>query len=596
MSIVALDKVTLVGHLRDKEAVLAGLQDLGCLHLIPLTAEGEAAEETGPSKDAREALRFLASAPQRRRQVTDTARFDAAEVEGRALDVQRRLNELRNERDALTARIESLAAWGDFEFPPLEEFGGQRLWFFEVPHHQMDDVAATDLRWEVVAKTPKFCCVVVVAETEPEGMPVVRLRTGSRSRRELLARLEEVEIELEDVEAERQSLTRWCTLLGRALDGLEDGAARAQAAAQTAVADPVYGLQAWIPRDRIDELGAYARQQGLALEVVAPDPSEDPPTLFRNPPGMRAGEDLVKFYMTPAYWLWDPSSVVFLSFAAFFAMILADAGYALLLAGIVLASWKKMGGSEAGLRWRVLLLVLAGATAVYGILAGSYFGVSPPPGSLPGYLHVLDLGDFTVMMALSVTIGALHVAYASVMDGLRYPAWPQRLPPFGWAAVVLGGLVLWFGMQHESQPVLYGGAGLAGLGLALVVAFTGHGEKPLMRVFRGISALTGLSGAFGDVLSYLRLFALGLASASLAIAFNQMARDVSAAVPGIGFLFGLLVLLLGHSLNFLLSVSSGFIHGLRLNVIEFFKWGVKDEGNPYRPFERKESASWTTSS
>ncbi len=117
-----------------------------------------------------------------------------------------------------------------------------------------------------------------------------------------------------------------------------------------------------------------------------------------------------------------------------------------------------------------------------------------------------------------------------------------------------------------------------------------------MRFFRGISALTGLSGAFGDVLSYLRLFALGLASASLAIAFNQMARDVSAAVPGIGFLFGLLVLLLGHSLNFLLSVSSGFIHGLRLNVIEFFKWGVKDEGNPYRPFERKESASWTTSS
>jgi V/A-type H+-transporting ATPase subunit I len=101
-------------------------------------------------------------------------------------------------------------------------------------------------------------------------------------------------------------------------------------------------------------------------------------------------------------------------------------------------------------------------------------------------------------------------------------------------------------------------------------------------------ALTAVSGAFGDVLSYLRLFALGLASASLAMAFNDMAADVRDAIPGIGVLFALLILLLGHALNFLLSVSSGFIHGLRLNVIEFFKWGVKDEGNPWRPFERKE--------
>ena len=116
-----------------------------------------------------------------------------------------------------------------------------------------------------------------------------------------------------------------------------------------------------------------------------------------------------------------------------------------------------------------------------------------------------------------------------------------------------------------------------------------------MRVVKGLSALTGLSSAFGDVLSYLRLFALGLASASLAIAFNDMARDVREALPGIGFFFMLLILLLGHTLNFALSLSSGFIHGLRLNMIEFFNWGVKDEGNPYRPFEQKET-SWTTSS
>jgi V/A-type H+-transporting ATPase subunit I len=420
-------------------------------------------------------------------------------------------------------------------------------------------------------------------------MPVPRIHTGSKSPRELVERLEEVELELDDVEAERVNLTRWCTLFSRALDGLEDRSARAHAAAQTAVADPVYALQAWAPCDRIGELRAYAESQALVFEVSEPEPSENPPTLFRNSPPLRAGEDLVKFYMTPSYWLWDPSSAVFFSFAVFFAMIVADAGYGLLLGCIILACSKKMAGSEAGRRWRIMLATLAGVTVLYGILVGSYFGVSPSPDSLLGRLQILDLNNFSVMMVLSIIVGAVHIAYASLKNALRYSSWPQRLPSLGWSCVVIGGLVIWGGMMLSNKILLNSGIGLLCLGLLLVIAFTGYGEKPLKRIIKGVSALTSLSGAFGDVLSYLRLFALGLASASLAITFNQMAHEVRQAVPGVGLLLGLLILLLGHGLNFLLSVSSGFIHGLRLNVIEFFNWGVKDEGIAYRPFERKES-------
>ncbi len=589
MSIVALEKVTIIGHHRDKEDVLVGLQELGCLHLIPLTSEGEEDPDAGPSRETREALRFLASAPERRGQVTNPNRFDAVDVERQALDLQRRLHKLRNERDSLALSIESLVPWGDFEFPPVEALGGFRLWFYQVPHDLMPAVAATGLPVEVVQRDDGFCYIVVVSEEEPEGMPAIRVPTGAKSRRELVERLEDVELELEDAEAERIGLTRWCTLFGRAVDGLEDRSARALAAKQTAVAGPVYALQAWVPRDRVDDLQAYAADQGLALDVSPADPAEVPPTLFENPSALTAGEDLVAFYQTPSYWLWDPSGVVFVSFAVFFAMIVADAGYGLALGAIVLAYWKKMGGSDAGRRWRILLSALAGATAIYGVLAGSYFGVSPPADSLPGRLRVFDLGSFSDMMAFSIIVGAVHLTYANVRDAFRYPRWPQRLPSLGWAGVVLGGLAVWTGMQQNNQVLLNGGSMLFAAGLVLIVGFTGYGEKPLMRLFKGLSALTGLSTLFGDVMSYLRLFALGLASASLAIAFNDMARNVSEAVPGIGLLFGLLILILGHTLNFVLSAASGFIHGLRLNVIEFFKWGVKDEGNPYRPFEKKES-------
>jgi V/A-type H+-transporting ATPase subunit I len=598
LSIVSLAKATVVGHEQDKQQVLAELQELGCLHLIPLTPEGEPAAEAGPSREAREALQFLASCPQRRRQVGDPSHFDPVEVERQTLELQRRLYELRNERDFLAQRIEALAPWGDFEFPPLEELAGQRLWFYAVPHHEMKDVAASELRWEVVSRDPRYCYVSVVAEDEPEpeAMPVSRTLAGARSPRELAQRLEEVEVEIEDVEAERFSLTRWCTLFGRALDGLDDRAERVRAAAQTARAQPVYALQAWVPQERTEHLRAHAARRGLVLDLSDPDPGEQPPTLFSNPPALRGGEDLVRFYMTPGYWVWDPSSVVFFSFAIFFAMILADAGYALLLGAGVLAYWKRMGESDTGRRWRVMLGTLAGATFFYGAIVGSYFGVSPPGDSFLGRLHVLDITDFGVMMALSVGIGALHVTYACVRDGLRHPRWPERLAPFGWAAAVLGGFTLWAGSQAGLDALTRAGTGGLCGGLLLVVLFTGSGERPLKRIGLGIAALTSVTGAFGDVLSYMRLFALGLASASLALTFNDMAAQIRDAVPGLGLLLALLVLLAGHAMNFVLSLSSGFIHGLRLNVIEFFKWGVKDEGTPYHPFERKESTYWTTSS
>lgn len=104
--------------------------------------------------------------------------------------------------------------------------------------------------------------------------------------------------------------------------------------------------------------------------------------------------------------------------------------------------------------------------------------------------------------------------------------------------------------------------------------------------------LTKLSGALGDVLSYLRLFALGLGSASLAIEFNRMAVGVYEGYPGVGLFFALLILILGHGVNLFLGIASGVIHGLRLNVIEFFNWGLKEEGNLYKPFKQSEDNLW----
>jgi V/A-type H+-transporting ATPase subunit I len=593
MSIVRLERVTFAGLCPDKDRLLDDLHARGCLELIPLRSEADGAATGGPSSEAREALKFLLTCPQRRRQVREDTNFDARAVEQRALGLRDLIRELESERDALLQRLAAAKSWGDFRFPPLEELGGLRLWFYVVPRKEMPKVEASGLVWQVVRSDPRFSYVVVAAESEPQSMPVPRSHLGSVSPADLDRRLDEVELAIEDAQAERAHLTRWCLLFAQSLTGLENAAERADAARQTCDVDPLFALQGWAPQDEVDGLAEYATRNGFVFESQPPGPDDHPPTLLKNPPRVSAGEDLVNFYMTPGYWTWDPSGIVFVSFAIFFAMIMADAGYAAVMGLGLFIFWRRLGRSESGRRFRPLLAAIVAASVVYGVLIGSYFGLTPPKESLLGRLNLLDFTNSNLMMGLSVLVGASHVIMANVLDARRYAERRDALPSIGWACVVGGGLMYGGGAAIPAAAPLkvLGAAGMV-LGLLLVIGFTSWREKPGKRLLYGLLGLTKLSGAFGDVLSYLRLFALGLASASLAMAFNDMAAGIHSSVPRVGGFLALLVLVFGHALNLLLGISSGVIHGLRLNVIEFFNWALKDEGRHFRPFRRREGSLW----
>ncbi|HKJ00146.1 MAG TPA: V-type ATP synthase subunit I [bacterium] len=592
MSIVPLVKATVCGPLAEKPRALAELQELGCLHLLPLNKDAPQASGGGPAPQTRDALRFLLTARPRRHQSLDASRFDARTVEARALALQRRMQTLEDERDFLQRRIRDLWPWGEFAYPPPEQFPALRLWFYMVPHYLLKELREHEPIWQVVRRDNRFEYVVVLAAEEPQGMPVPRTHTGSLSLSTLRNRLEAVEVRLEDLQAARLALTRWCTLFRQSVHHLEDEAALAEATQHTLDSEPLFALQGWAPEDSGPNLRDYAARRGLALQLQPPQPGEQPPTLMRNRPTLGGGQALVSFYMTPGYWVWDPSVIVFFSFAVFFAMILSDAGYALVLALGLALGWRWMGRGPVGRQLRPLFATLVGAAALWGVLVGSYFGTSPPAGSLLGRFNVLQLTDSGTMMRLSIAIGVTHVILANLVE-----AWSRRhslaaLAPAGWVAIMLGGAALWLGTQELDDATLRLAGGWAlGLGAVAVLLFSGS-EGPLWRrLLSGLLALTRITSAFGDVLSYLRLFALGLASASLALAFNDLAGQVATA-PAFGKLAAALILLVGHSLNFALGIVSGFVHGLRLNFIEFFNWSVPEEGYPFRAFAKRERPIW----
>ena len=199
------------------------------------------------------------------------------------------------------------------------------------------------------------------------------------------------------------------------------------------------------------------------------------------------------------------------------------------------------------------------------------------------------------MMRISVSLGVIHLVLANLAVAWRARRSPRMVSSLGWSAALLGGLAVGLGKSGSGpgdELVSFGAWALAA-GVASVLFFSSvwslwtlEWRSHAWRLLDGLIALTKVSCACCDVLSYLRLFALGLASAQLAATFNELTYQASCCV-GVGALLAVLVAVFGHGLNLALVVMGGVVHGLRLNCIEFFGWGLTDEGHPFRPFSRK---------
>jgi V/A-type H+-transporting ATPase subunit I len=596
-----MTKVTLLGTSTEQKVALGDLQTIGCVHLISPREESKPVALTAPewNESVAGALRHLGAAPQRRHQEIDPQNFNLDEIVKAAIKNKERQRELADRRISLRSRIRQLSPWGDFVLPPLDEMGGFRLWFYRVTQRELKKVNQLTDPWEVVAKDHRFAYLVVIAKEEPRPglLPVPRTHAGEVALDELKRALVRVELELEDLAAEQNALSRWISLLTRNLAIVEDERALEKAGRQAREVDNMFVVQGWSVSTGLPALQGLVEAKGMALLQEDPSPDEMPPTLMENPVPFQGWQDLVAFYETPGYRSWDPSLVVAFSFAIFFAMILADAGYALVLAAMLLLARDKLGRSAGGRRFRLLMSGVLAVSFVFGVLAGSYFGAEPPQHSFLGRLHLLHLQDTGAMMQLSLIVGCADLMVANAASSLHAHNLAGKLKPIGWIAVILGGLFLLLSHGTKIEPGMWNlGFDFIAGGLALVVLFGSNRpvksfSSALLRLLSGLGSLFDITKLFGDALSYLRLFALGLASASLAITFNQIASQITKGIPGIGLLLAILVLLGGHALNLLLGIINGFVHGLRLNYIEFFNWALSEEGYPFKAFRKMEIGS-----
>jgi V/A-type H+-transporting ATPase subunit I len=349
----------------------------------------------------------------------------------------------------------------------------------------------------------------------------------------------------------------------------------------------------WLEREIADNFAE------VVVSFREPAEGEEPPIHLDNSAATRPYEFVTTLYGRPVYREDDPTPLLAPFFVLFFAMCLTDAGYGLTLAAMAaLVIWKFK--PKGGARKLFNLLFMGGVvTAVVGIVAGGIFGlgIDSFPSWLKPFVLINPLEEPMKMLNISFLMGIVHILFGIAMrmkanfraglvadalfDDLAWIVFIAALAPLGYAGI-LGGYV---------PPAVTRGATYVSLGVAAVIFVTGgrKQKKFIMKILGGLVKFYDIVGYFGDVLSYARLLALGLATSAIALAVNDIAAMVKGMPYYIGYIVMVVILVGGHLFNLAVNTLGSFVHSARLQYLEFFGKFFQGGGAEFKPFrsERK---------
>ncbi len=294
-------------------------------------------------------------------------------------------------------------------------------------------------------------------------------------------------------------------------------------------------------------------------------------------------EPIGKLFSLPAYQELDLTPFFAPFFMMFFGFCLGDVGYGLvILIGTTIYKLKAKSDIKPILS---LAQFLGIGTIIFGTLTGTFFGIS--------LLEVESLGNIRNIMLdsqktfyLALGIGLFQILFGLIIkavNSIRMFGWQYALPSIGWFILILCLLDLSV-LELATSVTLY----LLFVALALIVFWSDPKAGIFGRIGKGIWDLYGITGIFGDVLSYIRLFALGISSAILGFVINTIGLQILGSAPIIGPILFVVFLIIGHLANLLISSLGSFVHPMRLTFVEFYKnAGFIGGGKEYKPFKNK---------
>lgn len=611
-----MTKYTFLVFHKEYDAFLQNLREQGVLH-VKERESGEAMDNS----QLHELLNSKNQLSELKKDMLNTLGKAVAETSGAHTNIEEVTTayaQFATNRSALSLELTNLqqeydllSPWGKIDWNCISQIeeAGYNVAFYSTTYLSEEDQRAFNLievgesgsRLLFLAVNPKDSLVELMAE---------KINLPHKDVDELQAEIEAQKAKIKALDEEKKAyVVSHLQDVNNALAHLQDSINLEQVKLNTsAEADKhVCLLEGFCPSDKSEALNQMLEEQGVWYSCHEATREDKAPVKLINNKLVSLFESLTRMYGLPSATDVDPTAILGIFFTLFFAICIADAGYGVILVLLSLIDIKsggKIGKVLFGINFK-LVLVLGIACIFMGAILGTAFGVALHDQPwVPEWLKSCMLvGNFPgtkydIQMVSSLLLGIFHISLAMTVNAINVTmqrGFKECLGTWGWWLAVVGSSVVGVLAYNNVIPeqfvmyALYSVLGVAAVGIYLL---NNIHRNPVINILVGLYDTYNMaSGLMGDILSYIRLFALGMAGGMLGKTFNDLAfmmidgdkPIVMACVCMIGFV---LIILIGHTLNIAMSCLSAFVHPLRLSFVEYFKnAGYEGKGIAYKPFE-----------
>ncbi len=631
---VPIKKFLFIGSKQAHETFFERAQRIGWFEFISVSGQKPHLFPK-PVEDLKNAIKILKKQPVKEPQA-ELERYKAHDMVDRIVALKQEIEKLLEERRLLQAEIVKVHPLGEFDVADIDFLKSATKKVFQFVFIRHERLKREDIPKELIFIKREFdfdyYLYIGVQKFSHQAFTEVYVRKALSQlmieKGHLIEALHERERELKECTAYQKFLEEFFL---EELSRLNLDFAKGDV--DYYLDEGVFGIEAWVPENKEYAIKTLVEDLPILVSQVALEKADVVPTHLENTGIARIGQDLVEIYDTPSTSDKDPSMWIVCSFALFFGMIISDAGYGVIflaLAGYIWFRFPKLKGIKQ--RMLKLATILSCTTLVWGILISSYFSIRFEPSS-PVYktsilhhlalhkigyhlnlqdsayhewvkeypkiasaktpLEVLESGtrvqsghviykfmndmSENLFLEIAILVGIIHLSFSFFRN--LYRNWSG----FGWVVAMWGAYLFFpkvvnavslvqylhwmqpYNTCYMGQQLLYGG-----LALALILAVIQQGIS-------GVTSMFKIIEVFADTLSYLRIYALGLASMVMASTFNDMGEMVG------GGLLGALVIAFGHTINIGLGTMAGTLHGLRLNFLEWYHHSFEGGGKKFRP-------------
>ncbi|HZK07344.1 MAG TPA: hypothetical protein VFC92_04015 [Bacteroidales bacterium] len=603
-----MKKYSMLVHHADFEQFLDDLQNLGMVDVADRGVEPDAATQQKIEllRQYDRTIKFLSAKIQEGEGSTADTDLSAQEILDKISAMQVEIDDNRQKGASLEKLYRILRPWGNFDramFDKLEA-NGFKLRFYVANQRKYKPEWAEQYNLEVISETDGQVYFVIV-DTGKEAIEIEaeEVRTPERAASGVIAereKLEERATEISNYFSNYASafVPKLTAARNELLDQINFSNVVQNSASEAD--DQLRILQGWVPNQKVVAVDEFLKQHDLFFLTENPVKGEKVPILLKNGNFSKLFEPISNLYSLPKYGEMDLVPFFAPFFMMFFGFCLGDAGYGLLfIIGATIAK-PRVGGMMK----RILTLAqwLGVATIIFGALTGTFFGLNLiemyDEGSVSWLAGVREyMLESDKMFYLALLLGAIQILYGMVIKVInltRQYGFQYALSTIGWILLIIGGAVLFMVHSDNNQQLftilLYILLGVSGI---LILFMNNPGKNVFINFGGGLwDVYSMVTGVMGDLLSYIRLFALGVSSGILGYVFNDLASQMSGSIPVVSQIIFLVILLIGHGLNIFMASLGAFVHPLRLTFVEFYKnAGFQGGGKPYRPFMKKKEAA-----